>query len=1077
MNFCNSCMEPYGEDDRCPKCGYSGSDPVEEGNHLPIGRVIKERYMIGKVLESGAFGSTYIGWDRNSNHKVSIKEYLPSEFATRVPRKDAVTMFSEGKKQKQFHDGLVKFTEEAEKLRQLPPGSGVVQVLDNFNFNNTAYIVSEFLEGETLAHKLEHEISLPPDEAVSLILPIIHSLKMVHSQGMIHSDICPKNIIITTGGRGKLINFAAYRTATTSHSRSMSVVVNTGYSAEEQYRSRSDQGPYTDVYSLGAVLYHMVTGVPPPDAFERRISYEHHKRDIIKPLRGIPANQAAAIMNALNVRIEDRTSDTDSLARELTSDTKVFRRRNQIDAVNDGKLKKGTIAVSAVALVFIFTLLAMGADLFGTSSPAPLPDGMCRVPSVIGQNLTMAETALSDAGLQLLIHDKQYSGEVPADYILLQDIKAGTVVDTNTVVSVTVSGGQEMELVPLVEGETIQDARKMLESLGFVVSAEKTPSLYRSEGIVFSQDIKANTEVAVGATITLKVSSGEIIKGVAYIETVPNLVGLTLAEAADRIMALARAGNIAGKPFGIDAKVSKDYSKTIPAGHIMSQNLKAGTQEMTDKSFKFTLSQGVHYVMMPDVQFRPLAKAMETLKLGGESRFKINVTEVTDENVIKGHVISQDPSGGTKVEFDSPVLLRISQGPRGFQMPNVERKTKAEAVAELNKNGITNIVYKETRKDDFPQGSVVSQSPRAGTVITGKTNVELLVSIGKILRRVPDVTRHSRIIAEQIIRQACLTARVNEEYSNTVPQGFVLSQNPTAGELETGSEVVITVSKGTPESIIVPEVTNKTEDDARFYLESKGFVVHVQYEESTTTGKGKVVSQEPLALATAPRGSKVTINVSLGIQVPNVVGKTENEAKSLLLSRDLKPTVKYDQSSAIPEGIVFEQTLVFEYVDKQTQIMLYVSSGTVVPNVMGFDQSDAEGAIQNVGLQVIVNEQESSTVPKGKVMSQNPVGGTGASAGDSVTITVSSGMAVIVVTGVTINTDCLELEAGATEQLMATVIPANAANRDVFWSSSDTSVATVSSDGLVSAVTVGTAKITVTTADGGFTSICTVDVT
>ena len=1073
MKFCNSCMEPYEEGDRCPKCGYSDSDSVKESLHLPIGSIIKDRYTIGKVLGSGAFGVTYISWDRKSGRKVLVKEYLPGEFATRMPGKTAVTMFTDDKKQKQFHDGLVKFVEEAEKLRQLPPDSGVAQVLDSFNFNNTAYIVSEFLEGETLAQKLGRERTLPVAEAIELILPIINSIQLVHSQGMIHSNICPENIFITTDGKVKLIDFAAYRTATTSHSRSLSVVVNAGYSAEEQYRSRSDQGAYTDVYSLGAVLYRMITGETPPDAFERRASYERDKRDIIKPFRrGVLRSQATAIMNALNVRIEDRTQEAATLAQELTSDKKVTRRGNKIRVIDNGKLKKGIIVASAIAIGCIASIIALfasgiidfGDGGFGSS---PIPDGMTRVPSVIGQDLTMSQETLSNANLQLSISDKQYSKEIPADFVLSQDIKAGSIVDANTIVSLTISGGQEMKLVPLVEGDTIKNAKIMLESLGFVVETEKSPSLYKSEGIVFSQDIEANTELAVGESITLKVSNGEVIKGVAYIETVPDLTGLTLAEATDKLMALASVGKNDGKPFGLDENVSKDYSKTIPAGRILSQNLKAGTQEMTDKLFKFIISLGIHYVMLPDVQYQPLANAKEKLKLSGESQFTLNVSETTDENVVRGNVISQSPAGDIRVEFDSSVSLNVSLGPREFPMPKVEGKTKDDATAELNNNGITSIVYNETRNDDIPIGSIVSQSPASGVTVTSKTKVELSVSIGKILRTVPDVTNRSSYDAERRIKEAKLTMRMYEDYSNTVTKGNVISQQPTSGELETGSEVIIIVSKGRrpvavpdvvgqealraertlngvmlnvkygtedydedipkdaiksqnptagrevfegdtvtlviskgPKPVIVPDVRNKTEDDAEFALENKRFYVNIEYEESTEIEKDRVIYQDPSAGTSAPRDSEVTIIVSLGIRVPDVIGNNESAARSVLTSQNLKSTVRYEESTTVPKGEVIDQTPSSrEYVNRYTTITLYVSSGTNVPDVRGYDQSDAESTIQAAGLQVIVREYESKTVPKGQVISQNPLGGTNASADDTVTITVSSGIAVPNVVG------------------------------------------------------------------------------
>ena len=1075
MIFCNSCMEPYEDGDRCPKCGYSDSDPEDESLYLPYGSIVKDKYTIGMLLGTSAFGATYIGWDRKFGRKVVVKEYLPTEFATRVPGNTAIIMFADGKKQKQFHDGLVKYLEEAEKLRQLPSDNGIAMVLDSFNFNNTAYIVTEFLEGETLANRLERDDTVSATDAIVLILPIINSIQLVHSQGMIHGDICLKNIFITADGKLKLIDFAAYRNATTSLSRSLSVAVNAGYSAEEQYRSRSDLGAYTDVYALGAVLYRMITGVTPPDALERRASFEQNKRDTLKPFRGgLLQNQSAAIMNALNISIQDRTQTALAFAQELTSNKKVARRGNKIRIIDNGKLKKGIIVASVIAIFCIASTIAafaMGIANFGDGGFRlnPVSDGMTRVPSVVGKELAQSKKLLSDAKLQVSISDKQFSDKIPADFVLLQDIKAGTIVDANTTVSLTISCERDKKLVPLVEGETIEAAKKMLESQDFVVKEESSPSLYKTEGIVFSQSVEANTEFAVGDTILLQVSNGEVIKGVAYIETVPNLTGITLSEATNKLKALATAGKNDGKPFGIFKTVNKDYSKTIPEGHIISQNLKAGTQVMTDKSFMFTISLGIHYVILPNVQHQTLANAKAMLKLKGESNFKLDVKEATDEDIAKDSVISQSPDGGNKVEFDSPVLLTVSLGPREFSMPSVEGKTRENAEIELNKNGMKNISYIEDRDDDIPTGSIISQSPVPGVTVIGRSKVELIVSIGKILRKVPNVTNISSYDAESRIENAYLKMVMREDYSNSVSSGFVISQEPVSGVLESGNEVVVTISKGRrpvevpnvvgqiaasaeqmlidakvniklgqddydedipkgsirsqspaaksiiyegdtvvivlskgPKPVIVPYVSYMNENDATSALQNKRFVVQVQYQESKLYDKGKVISQNPSAYTTAPRDSTVIILVSQGIQVPDLRGLNESVARYTLSSASLSTIVNYQFSSSVPKGAVSDQSPApHEYLNMFGIVTLTVSKGTQIPDIRGYTQANADSAIRAAGLQVNVVEIESKTVPRGQVISQNPSGGYIASAGDSVMITVSSGIKVPNVVGQT----------------------------------------------------------------------------
>ncbi|MCR5276041.1 MAG: serine/threonine protein kinase [Clostridiales bacterium] len=310
---CLGCMELFDEDfDVCPKCGFVVGQPAEEPIHMNPGTILHDRFTIGKVLGFGGFGATYLAWDEVLERKVAVKEYLPSEFSTRVVGKTEVTVFS-GEKSEQFTSGMKKFIEEGQLVGGFQNEPGIIKIFDTFEENNTAYIVMEYLEGETLATRLKREKTIPEDEAVELLMPVMLSLQEIHKQGILHRDIAPENIFITETGEVKLIDFGASRFATTSYSRSLTVIIKQGYSPEEQYRSRGDQGTYTDVYALAATLYKMITGKTPPDAMERRAKYEKKSKDILvephKLTDDISRAHEIAILNALNVRIEDRTPD------------------------------------------------------------------------------------------------------------------------------------------------------------------------------------------------------------------------------------------------------------------------------------------------------------------------------------------------------------------------------------------------------------------------------------------------------------------------------------------------------------------------------------------------------------------------------------------------------------------------------------------------------------------------------------------------------------------------------------------------------------------------------------------------
>ena len=163
MKYCMGCMEQYEDNyDVCPYCGYIENSPPVNSLQMVPGSILADRYIVGRSIGSGGFGVTYIGWDAVLETKVAIKEYLPSEFATRAYGSTDVTVFS-GDKQEQFESGMKRFVDEAKRLAKFSSSKGIVNIFDSFEFNNTSYIIMELLEGETLAQLLEREKTIPPD--------------------------------------------------------------------------------------------------------------------------------------------------------------------------------------------------------------------------------------------------------------------------------------------------------------------------------------------------------------------------------------------------------------------------------------------------------------------------------------------------------------------------------------------------------------------------------------------------------------------------------------------------------------------------------------------------------------------------------------------------------------------------------------------------------------------------------------------------------------------------------------------------------------------------------------------------
>ena len=356
------------------------------------GTRVRERYTIGRTIGFGGFGVTYIGYDDVLDQKVAIKEYLPGEFSTRMPGQTQVKVFN-GEKTQQFHDGMKQFVDEAKRLAKFQNEKGIVKIFDSFEENNTAYIVMEYLEGVTLTDYIKENGIIDENEAVEMLMPVMESLKKVHEVGLLHRDIAPDNIFLTNDGEVKLIDFGAARFATTSHSRSLTVIIKPGFSPEEQYRSRGDQGTYTDVYALAATLYKMMTGITPPDALERRAKYEIKSQDLLEPPRKLNKKislvRDVAILNALNVRIEDRTPNVDSFIEELNAETpakRVYGKLKRIDLYRWPTWLKSGLAAIFAGIVLFGVLLATGVIHFDSLfvKIVEVPAGMVIVPNVEG---------------------------------------------------------------------------------------------------------------------------------------------------------------------------------------------------------------------------------------------------------------------------------------------------------------------------------------------------------------------------------------------------------------------------------------------------------------------------------------------------------------------------------------------------------------------------------------------------------------------------------------------------------------------------------------------------------------------
>ena len=322
-HLCMGCMEQRGNAQVCPSCGWEEGKPSDSTLSLTPRTRINEQYIVGRVLGYGGFGITYLAWDMNLGIKVALKEYLPSTLASRHPGSQCVTAYN-GEARELFDYGLEKFIEEAKSLARFQDHPGVVSVMNFFRANSTGYIVMTYVEGVTLKDYLAtNGGKVPFDKACSILMPVMDALRAVHAAGMLHRDISPDNIYLTCSNQVKLLDFGAARYAVGEHSQNLSVILKPGYAPEEQYRSRGNQGPWTDVYALGATMYRAITGEVPPDALDRL-----EKDEIAPPSRlgaTLPHAAETALMKALMVKATARFRDVATFQNAIALETDLIR--------------------------------------------------------------------------------------------------------------------------------------------------------------------------------------------------------------------------------------------------------------------------------------------------------------------------------------------------------------------------------------------------------------------------------------------------------------------------------------------------------------------------------------------------------------------------------------------------------------------------------------------------------------------------------------------------------------------------------------------------------------------------------
>lgn len=306
---CHYCDREIGTARVCPYC-HREIQKKTLPHQLPAGTLIDGRYRVEGVLGEGGFGITYLGYNQKLGMPVAIKEYFPQGTTYRdtsgsnevyVGSEDAESFFEHGKE---------RFLSEAKTLVRFNSEPGIVSVMDFVEENKTAYLIMEFLDGETLQQYLKRHGKMSATETFSMLEPMMRTLEKVHAAGVIHRDISPDNIMRLKNGQLKLMDFGAAREFV-DENRSMSIMLKKGYAPAEQYRRKGEQGPWTDVYALCATIYRCITGVTPTDSLDRMSGEELKKPSELGA--DIPPAYEGLLMYGMTLHQKDRCQNMTEL--------------------------------------------------------------------------------------------------------------------------------------------------------------------------------------------------------------------------------------------------------------------------------------------------------------------------------------------------------------------------------------------------------------------------------------------------------------------------------------------------------------------------------------------------------------------------------------------------------------------------------------------------------------------------------------------------------------------------------------------------------------------------------------------